>query len=100
MYCKGIRLYIEKFLGRGNRGTLLFMRDCLKVSEYKKLNNNLAKEACWCEVQINNSEKILIGNIYISLNSSVTNTELINDMIRSVNNESHSKIVIMGDFNY
>ena len=49
--------YNDKFLGRGNRGTLLFMWDCLEVSEYKKLNNNLAEEACWCEVQINDSEK-------------------------------------------
>ena len=92
--------YNEKFIGRGNRGTLLLMRDCLEVSEYKKLNNKLAKEACWCELQINNLEKVLIGNIYRSPNSSVTNSELINDMIRSLNNESHCKIVIMGDFNY
>ncbi|XP_060556788.1 uncharacterized protein LOC132717356 [Ruditapes philippinarum] len=89
-----------KFQNAASRGTLLFVRDYLDVTEYKKLNENSAKEAIWCEIKINNLEKLLVGLVYRSPNSSAENNVAINEMISALNNETQSRVVVMGDFNY
>jgi endonuclease/exonuclease/phosphatase family metal-dependent hydrolase len=89
-----------KFQNVASRGTLLFVRDYLEVTEYKKLNENSAKEAIWCEIKINNLEKLLVGLVYRSPNSSAENNVAINEMIGALNNETQSRVVVMGDFNY
>ncbi|XP_060606940.1 uncharacterized protein LOC132759227 [Ruditapes philippinarum] len=89
-----------KFQNVASRGTLLFVRDYLEVTEYKKLNENSAKEAIWCEIKINNLEKLLVGLVYRSPNSSAENNVAINEMISALNNETQSRVVVMGDFNY
>ena len=89
-----------RFVGKGNRGTILFIRSDLEANLYNRMNDRSCKEACWCEVKINGNDKLLIGIVYRSPNSPDENNQKLNDMISALNNEPHSRKVIMGDFNY
>ncbi|MEW8547780.1 MAG: endonuclease/exonuclease/phosphatase family protein, partial [Candidatus Thiodiazotropha sp.] len=90
----------QRFVEKGNRGTILFVRNDLEASLYSRMNDRSCKEACWCEVKINSNDKLLIGIVYRSPNSTDENNQKLNDMISALNNEPHSRKVVMGDFNY
>ena len=67
---------------------------------HDRLNNSSSKEACWCIVGLNKTEKLLIGLVYRSPNSTEENNVLLNNMMSSLNDENFARIVVMGDFNY
>lgn len=63
----------DKFLDTKNRGTLIFIRNDIEASCCSVLNEASSKEACWCEIKVNNHEKLLVGLMYRSPNSLVEN---------------------------
>ena len=89
-----------KFTDKGNRGAVLFVREGLAVKSFEKLNNIACMEAVWCEISVNRSDKVLIGLVYRSPNSSEENNCELNEMMSSINEENHAYKIIMGDFNY
>ena len=56
-------------------------------------------ESVWCEIQLQNRDKLIVGCIYRSPNSCVENNNLLNASLKKVTNES-SHILIMGDLNH
>ena len=82
---RGVAIYIDK---------KLHPRDCTN-----DINENF-NECVFCEFEGKNEEKILVGCMYRSPNSSQENTEA---MIKTLKNENFTKydaICIAGDFNY
>ena len=79
---------------------MLFVRDSLDVSLHTRLNESASKEACWCVINLNKTEKLLLGLVYRSPNSNEENNIALNNMPSSINEENFSRIVIMGDFNF
>lgn len=43
-----------------SRGTMLFIKDEIEVSLYDRLNDFSCKEACWCIINLNKTEKLLV----------------------------------------
>ena len=98
---EGFQQFVNpQFCVKNNRGTILFARSDLDVMLHDRLNNSSSKEACWCIVGLNKTEKLLIGLVYRSPNSTEENNVLLNNMMSSLNDENFGRIVVMGDFNY
>lgn len=88
------------FFCKGNRGSVIFVKDGIDVTIHKQLNNLSPKEAVWCEINITNNKKVLVGLVYRSPNSTENNNLLLNDLIKQIGNYPFAYKVIMGDFNY
>ena len=82
---RGIAVYINKKLNP---------RDCTK-----EINENF-EECVFCEFESINEEKILIGCMYKSPNSSKENVENMCKTIKSDKIEKYDVVCIAGDFNY
>ena len=67
------QLINTQFCEKNNRGTMLFVRDSLDVSLHTRLNESASKEACWCVINLNKTEKLLLGLVYRSPNSNEEN---------------------------
>lgn len=98
---KGFQPILNKnFIDKNNRGCVLFVRDGLEVKSYEKLNDLSSKEAVWCEISVNKTDKLLIGLVYRSPNSTEDNNTKLNELISVLSEETQIYKVIMGDFNY
>ena len=82
------------------RGVALYIDNALGAIEEDTLNNHSFEESVWCSFSSNDKEKILIGCIYKSPNSSELNQQLLHDLIKSNKLEKYDKVCIMGDFNF
>ena len=82
------------------RGVGLYIRRELKAEEVKI--NTKFQESVWVTVKLNNKDKIIIGCIYKSPNSSQENLDALKDLICNIAQpiKEHSHVLIMGDFNY
>ena len=78
----------------------MFVRNGIEANLYQNLNNLSCKEAYLCEVKVNKHEKLFIGVVYRLPNSSGENNQKWNEMLSSIVNERHARIIVMGDFNY
>ncbi len=61
-------------------------------------NEDTVAESVWCEIKLSNNDKILVGSIYRSPNSSSENTSNLNTFLKQLKLPSH--VLIGGDFNY
>ena len=81
-------------------GVALYIKNDLNPSECIELNNHEFQEAVWCNFLSENNDKILIGCIYKSPNSTEDN---VNNLLKLLNEEEinkYDKVCIVGDFNY
>ena len=63
--------------------------------------HSVFKEHLWTSISLDNTENLLIGNIYRSPSSDkFTSTNELCDLINCVNNTKPSYLLIVGDFNY
>ena len=78
----------------------MYIRRELQAEEVKI--NTKFQENMWVTVKLNNKDKIIIGCIYKSPNSSQENLDALKDLIRNIAqpNKEHSHLLIMGDFIY
>ena len=82
-------------------GVMLFIRETLEISECKELNSTGYEEAVWCMIHLSRVEKLLVGVIYRSPNSSKANNEKMNLILESAHLVNCTgNMLIMGDFNY
>ena len=58
------------------------------------------EETVWCDVKLTENDRLLIGWIYRSPNSSISNDAKINKSLIHANNIGFSHVLIMGDFNH
>ena len=87
------------FEGTG-RGTVLLVKSVLKPNPVTELTNNKFVESTWCTIINDKNDKILIGVIYRSPNSSNENNEALLDLIKKADNMRETRHLIMvGDFN-
>ena len=80
------------------RGVALYIKSSLKPLEVKVLENK-TKEAVWAQIRLCNSDTLLVGSVYRSPNSSITNNENFNSMLQQANSLNYSHVLIMGDCN-
>ena len=67
---------------------------------HDELCNRPGDESVWCTVKLANSDKLLIGCVYRSPNSSVENDSAINQTIVEASALSNSHLLVVGDFNH
>ena len=81
------------------RGVAIYIRDKFKARAHYFLYNDF-EEVIWCVVHLDRGEKLLVGVIYRSPNSSGNNNNSLLKLFEDVADSSYGHILIMGDFNY
>jgi exonuclease III len=79
------------------RGVAIYVKNSIQ-SRCASVNFHFT-ESIWCEMDLKDNDKLLIGCIYRSPNSSLQNNELLNQSLK-IAAETCSHILIMGDFNH
>ena len=87
-------------LEKDGRGICLYIHRTLKPTECTINDTATFEECVWAEVRLAGKDKILIGCIYRSPNSSDTNNEKLCQLIGKINEANASHILMMADFNY
>ena len=93
----GYDMYINK---NPKRGALLFVKSSRNSLEYCPLNNEEFEESVWVHFQSATGERVLIGCIYKSPNSSEENKIALENLLVSKHFENFDHICIVGDFNF
>ena len=81
------------------RGVVIFTENSLNARQ-RDLGKTDFQESVWCEFKTENKERVLIGCVYRSPNSSKENSEELHKLLKSEQFEKFDKICIVGDFNY
>lgn len=80
------------------RGVIIYVHEHLQAQELKPISIDF-EESVWCLLETE-TDKILIGCIYRSPNSSEENNQrLLNQLQEVITSYSHTHVVIVGDFN-
>ena len=84
----------------GMRGIAMYVRDSIPAQQVN-LSDTESKinESVWCEVNLENKEKLLIGTMYRSPSSSDTNNDNFNQLFKNMILD-RKNVLIMGDFNH
>ncbi len=80
------------------RGVAVYTKDHLCAVPSKVKESMIFTESAWCEIALRGNDRLYIGGIYRSPNSSDENNKKLNDALASISNKSH--VLIMGDFNH
>ena len=75
-------------------------KEPLGATECRELTGTNGDESVWCEATLMENDKLLIGCIYRSPNSNVTNDAKINDTLKKANNLGFSHVLIFSDLNH
>ena len=86
---------VESITGRG---CIIYHKKNLKVMDLKVTSD--FSECIFLEIFCNNHQKLLLGVIYRSPNSSMLNNNKLLDLINEVCRKKYCNIVITGDFNF
>ena len=70
------------------------------ATECREMTGTNGDESVWCEAKLMKNYKLLIGCIYRSPNSNVTNDAKIIDTLKKANNLGFSHVLIFGDLNH
>ena len=82
------------------RGVALYFHKKLNAKEYYLLGNTKFEECVWGTFVGGKGERVLIGCIYRSPNSSVANDERLFDLLKNEDIQKFDKVCITGDFNF
>ena len=93
---EGYSMFLSDF---GKRGTALYIKDDLRAST-SAMAEFVFEESTWCEVNLRGGDKLLLGSVYRSPNSSSTNNCNLLQMFEEIEKIAPSHLLIMGDFNY
>ena len=63
------------------RGVCIFIKKSFSVSPLEVIGQIEVEESVWCEMKLRNNDKLLIGCIYRSPNSTLENNARLNKMI-------------------
>ena len=91
-------LYISSLVN--GRGVATYIHESLSSILVENLSTEPFEESVWCCCKLDNSDKLLIGNVYRSPNSSSENNKNLNVLLKSAMQASYSHVLITGDFNY
>ena len=82
------------------RGAIIYAKKGLMAREYKGMDKYNFEESTWCQLENGSKEKILVGNIYRSPNSTRENTQILYDLLRDTKLDAFDHVIITGDFNF
>ena len=82
------------------RGVTTCIHELLSSILVENLPTEPFEESVWCCCKLDNSDKLLIGNVYRSPNSSPENNKNLNVLLKSAMQASYFHVLITGDFNY
>ena len=82
-------------------GVLLYVHDSLQSVSCTPLNDLNINKTVWCTIQLRNNDKMVVGIVYRSPNSSFENSSKIINLISSLSEYvGYSHCLLMGDFNF
>jgi exonuclease III len=81
------------------RGVVLYTKSKIKASEKVIMAGNF-QDSVWCSIKLDNNDKLLIGCVYRSPNSSNENNIKLKESLLSALKSPETHIVVMGDFNF
>ena len=87
-------------ISSSGRGVAIYTKTALQAMAVTPLPDCSFKDAIWCEIRLCRGDKLLVGCVYRSPNSTNDNNALLLALLKSATNGRHSHVVIMGDFNY
>ena len=90
-------VFPDSILSKG-RGITIQVHKTLKAQEVNFTTSY--EESLWCEVNLMEHDKLLIGCIYRSESGSSDNNCKLDDLLKEASKKGYSHILIMGDFNY
>ena len=82
------------------RGVVTYIKCSLNAKPFIKTDDIAFEECIWQSFVSANNERVLLGNIYRSPNSTTSNTEKLNELLKSPSLNPFDKIILTGDFNY
>ena len=91
------------FAGKINdnvRGVAIYVKDCISAEYCKSLESDAFSESVWCEISLQNSDKLLVGAVYKSPSSGLENHTKLNLLLSKVANMNYKHKIIAGDFNF
>ena len=99
------KLVTEKYkcfenLNCAKRGVCIYTHQSFGATECREMTGRNGDESIWCEAKLMKNYKLLIGCIYRSSNSNVTNDAKIYDTLKKTNNLGFSHVLIFGDLNH
>jgi len=98
---QGYKMYTNHQTEKHGRGIITYVKDSIISSEVSFPDTNEIKEMVWVEIKMCREEKLLVGNIYRSPNSTAENNNHINTLLTTLPQLTTEKnIIITGDFNY
>ena len=90
-------LFISK-IGEG-RGVVIYIHKSIQANNIQ-IENCDFQESKWCYIRLNKKDKLLIGAIYRSPNSTAGNNDSSNQLMKIASTLPYSHVLIAGDFNY
>ena len=82
------------------RGCVIHVHESLNAESCEILDNTDFEESVWCKFNSQSKEKVLVGCIYRSPNSSEENRLKLFDLLKSEELSKFDKVIIVGDFNF
>lgn len=95
------KIYKQDRIGNRGGGVAIYVHESLESYECddENISKHKFKEHVWCYIKLKGTDKLLIGCIYRSTNTTVENDEELLDLIKISNRKRESHTLIMGDFN-
>ena len=96
----GYNLYSSR-VEKNSRGVIIYVKETIRSDKNIVLTNYDFNESVWVNIYLKNEQKLLIGGIYRSPNSSPENTIKMIDLINIACNENYMYVtkVLVGDYN-
>ena len=91
-------LFFNTLNSSDSRGCALYVKKDMGASAVTTFANY--GDQVWCQVNLNNTDTMLIGCIYRSPNSTYENNAALNQMLIKAADLKFSHLLILGDFNY
>jgi len=86
------------FADLGRRGVALYVKESMRTCEI--IPKDPCDDTVWCEIRINNKERLLVGVVYRSPSSTEEDNRKLISLINEMACMKHKSLLIMGDFNY
>jgi hypothetical protein len=81
-------------------GVALYMKNALDALECTEMNLLPFQESVWCTFTTKREERVLVGCVYKSPNSSDENIAYLHELLKHEELKRYDKVCITGDFNY
>ena len=82
------------------RGVALYVHKHHKACLIEELSYDVFQESVWCKIVVQNKEKLLVGCVYRSPSSSLSNNERLRTLLNRSVDKKYEYLIIVGDFNY